>query len=135
MNIEEGKFYRSNDGRKVGPISPAMYPNGDFRWTAPQGGPYLWQASGVYGDNRDENLDLVAEWLDGPVRLVTSKVIVPGIYGRVYVGTSYDDNLRNIGITREGEGGAHFASAMRSDELRAAATVLTEIADAMDGAE
>lgn len=60
MKIQAGKFYRTRDGRKVGPIEPyhgmakALYPYvfGQYRWTE----------EGTSGNLTI--MDLVAEWID-----------------------------------------------------------------------
>ena len=59
----------------------------------------------------------ISNKLDGPVRTVTRKEIVPGVYGAVGV---QDGCLVNVAYMRT------------ADELRAAAATLIEIADALE---
>ena len=51
MKIEEGKYYRTRDGRKVGPMRSAWTPNGTQWW---------------FKDGDKTKLDLIAEWTDEP---------------------------------------------------------------------
>jgi hypothetical protein len=112
MNIEEGKFYRTRDGRKVGPMSIKS--------------PRLVWVNGIEGDwykkdgrrssFTEQEDDLIKEWQDGPVRTVTRKEIVPGSYGCVVVCND----------------GSVSAACDTAAELRAAAATLIEIADALE---
>lgn len=58
LTIEAGRFYKTRDGRKVGPIkvSGGLY-------GAPGFTDYEWYETGfVYSDNREDPNDLIAEW-------------------------------------------------------------------------
>lgn len=67
LKIEAGKFYRTRDGRKVGPVR--------LKATHGSDGPYridgLWNylENGLVGSisNGDHKDDLIAEWIDEPV--------------------------------------------------------------------
>lgn len=67
MEIVEGKFYKTRDGRKVGPMRRQS--NG---WVADSGriddnGAYDWYMSGNYDCyNQETSVDLIAEWQDEP---------------------------------------------------------------------
>ncbi len=63
----------------------------------------------------------------GPVRTVTRKEIVPGVYGVVRV---YGTGSRGVNVDITGN-----YSHKSSDELRAAASVFNELADALDVAQ
>lgn len=75
LQIEEGKFYRARDGRKVGPMTraadSAMY-SPIWVWTnAPDGllgsdVHYLWRDDGTEAWllHTESPLDLIAEWVD-----------------------------------------------------------------------
>lgn len=84
MKIEAGKYYRNAAGEKVGPIEPTVYDDGSVNtywpWTVGTDLKRFWRHDGkAWGTG----LDLVSEWTDeptGPVRVVTSKAIVPGTY-------------------------------------------------------
>jgi len=137
IKIEEGKYYRTRDGRKVGPMSvwgkytdkdgAPLYDCEDRKFS----GTY-WSSSGSNGEPSVANspeLDLTAEWTDGPVRTVTRTEIVPGTYGVLSVGTVGASGARipiNFGSSA---GGERFYDA---SELRAAATTFIELADALD---
>lgn len=121
MQIETGKYYRTRDGRKVGPILNYNH-NG---WLHVQSGTVagncLWEIDGqTVGGDRDS--DLLSEWPSGPVREVTRKEIVPGVYGLITTGPVEANCFVRIGVTRE---------LFNAAELRAAAEVLTQIADAI----
>jgi hypothetical protein len=61
LKIEEGKFYRTRDGQKVGPMNPSIS-GGSWPWECLGS---VYSDSGVrwYGASRPET-DLVAEWVD-----------------------------------------------------------------------
>ncbi|KAB2712823.1 hypothetical protein F9K88_07650 [Brucella intermedia] len=89
FTIETGKFYRTRDGRKVGPMSDegdraydtdekclAAYINGDHRLFRAKDGRHLFGKA---------HLDLIAEWVDAPAsndnRPATQPAIVALIEG------------------------------------------------------
>lgn len=58
VKIEEGKFYRTRDGRRVGPMIPFRE-----KFYGVGGDGYMWTNSGnEYGHKR--HLDLISEWVD-----------------------------------------------------------------------
>jgi len=69
MKIEAGKYYKTRDGRKVGPMAKTKWPK------IMRGCIFLFNKSdGTHGDRddsnpvifNDPNLDLIAEWTDNP---------------------------------------------------------------------
>lgn len=70
LQIEEGKFYRTRDGRKVGPIQTYCSSDSDFPHRAPlmDGvfGIVTWSEDGLFGYTEGHPSDLVAEWIDEP---------------------------------------------------------------------
>lgn len=63
LTIEAGKFYKTRDGRKVGPVTH----NGHGVFGAPGFGQNRWYATGrSYSDSKTLPTDLVAEWIDEP---------------------------------------------------------------------
>jgi hypothetical protein len=123
VKIEAGKYYKTRDGRKVGPMKYCVDYN-DHPWEEDfNKSTHIWRDDGTSGFLGDP--DLIAEWptKTGPVRTVTRKEIVLGVYGRV-------------GIDRVSDGYAsmYFGgdSMLDAAELRAAAATLIEIADALD---
>lgn len=126
MKIEAGKFYRTRDGQKFGP----MVDNGGDGWpfTIPGRHAPCWTRDGdIVEPGECRPMDLVAEWPDGPVRTVTHKEIVEGVYGIVTVDVHRNHHV--VHITPEQ---GHQATA---DELRAASATLTEIADALEASK
>lgn len=133
MIIDEGKFYRTREGRKVGPMAPVPADweyRSTFVWTdGDRDGSPAWTADGRYHDSRDfeSHHDLVAEWTDestGPVRTVTRKEIVAGRYGLIDVHHGERNlyvTMRPLGCVRE-----------YITDFREAAAHLTAIADALD---
>ena len=119
LKLEAGKFYRRQDGLKVGPaiVREHRGMEGPFRvggWNYDQDG----KVSSI-SDKRPE-LNLIAEWTDaptGPVRTVTRSEVVRGEYGRVVVTAA---------------GGTWMRDCFTADELRVSIATLTEIADALE---
>lgn len=69
MQVEEGKYYRTRAGRKVGPA--IRNENGDV-WEVWSVGDCTYYENGtwsVYDQNCEH--DLIAEWQESPVRTVT----------------------------------------------------------------
>lgn len=60
LKIEAGKFYRTRDGRKVGPMEEGRY-GGWFDKSKSLTG-YPWDANGVWLEGQTSVLDLIAEW-------------------------------------------------------------------------
>lgn len=58
--IEAGKFYRTRDGRKVGPMGICLW--GGFYDTARRVTGQRWEANGTFIKGQISNLDLIAEW-------------------------------------------------------------------------
>jgi hypothetical protein len=65
MKIEPGKFYRTRDGRKVGPISPTNS-SGPYKFRGRvDDGSSLFTEDGLWFTGQyDGRLDLIAEWTD-----------------------------------------------------------------------
>lgn len=66
MKIETGKFYKTRDGRKVGPMvvldNSSLFANG-----SPNGGLYkTWSIRGKAVNYPGGTIDLIAEWTDEP---------------------------------------------------------------------
>lgn len=122
MKIEEGKYYRTRDGQKVGPMRRSNCR--DYQWTAFfNNDNRLWDAFGRRYMESYGSTDLIAEWTDdSPVRVVTRKEIVPGVYDLVKVMKNGTNNRPGIIID----------DFMNSDQLRKAAAILNEIADALE---
>ena len=133
LKIEPGKFDRTRDGRKFGPLVwaqgkghpwPLKTEDGKYYFSE-YGHGYVSSSLGVEG-HVDSSLNLISEWQDeeptGPVRTVTAKKIISGEYWGVEV--------REAGILTVGVGinyGLHNAK-----DLRNAAKVLNELAEALE---
>lgn len=122
MQIEAGKYYRTRDGRKVGPLRAT---DNSF-WPMESRGTW-WRANGESCEGsmarmRKEN-DIIAEWSEGPVRTetVTKRRIVPGVYGGVYVSVGVEGKL--VGITVD--------QFMTAEELDSLAMVASQLAEAL----
>lgn len=61
FRLEEGKFYRTRDGRKVGPMIIGLW-NDKFYDRSKSISSYGWLPNGTF----ESSLDLVAEWTDPP---------------------------------------------------------------------
>ncbi len=72
LKIEAGKYYRTRDGRKVGPLMARN--NDSYAFAADIAGDIgirIFQKDGVHGSRwigNEPNLDLIAEWVDEPVK-------------------------------------------------------------------
>lgn len=133
MRIEAGRFYKTRDGDKVGPMQAVPKEWGyrkAFVWTDGERR-HLWTDDGRDSDwePQKSDRDLVEEWAEiGPVRTVTRKEIVPGIYGRLIV-SAHKEAVHVSMVQNNG------SACWKADELRAAAATLNEIADALGEAE
>lgn len=124
MQLEAGLLYRTRDGRKVGPME-GFGGSGCFRDTVGTG--KYWGADGT-GHHVP---DIVAIWNDGPVRDVTRREIVAGVYGRIGVrdvggGAVMLSLVSTTGVMSD------FGAEMRKAELTAAIATLTAIRDALN---
>lgn len=133
MKIEAGKFYRTRDGRKVGPAEPSGS-GGRFEFRGPWC--YAHEEDGRYFGRKESErvLDIVAEWSDGPVREVvtTRREIVPGVYDRLEVVDSDQDRVH---LRLAARGGIALASnsthVLSRDELDQLITNLTALRDVL----
>jgi len=134
LKIEAGKFYRTRDGRKVGPIE-RMRGLDPYVWRGRIDGAFrsssLWQESGLNSPkfSPESDLDLVAEWpaATACVREVTRLEIVPGTYGIVEVNVAERDDFVAQSQPVHVPSGIYSAS-----ELRAAARVFNALAEALE---
>ena len=98
LKLEVGKYYKTRDGRKVGPMKNNWSTSGHFCWCVDAGccSSVLWDEVGCSGSYCD--YDLIAEWPaddtpTGPVRTVTRKEVVPGVYDGLDVGQAVDGHV------------------------------------------
>lgn len=124
VKIEAGKFYRTRAGRKVGPMV-RMSRDLVWPWTDPKR-TATWREDGTqsFTPGKDSDIDLVTEWTEGPVRTVTKKEIVPGVYGAVVVVGPIGASRANVCVNGN----------LSAAQLRAAAATFLELADALDNA-
>lgn len=133
MKIEEGKFYKTRRGKKVGPATREnqVVFGKEFHWRV---GTYTYTHSGEVGYSNDID-DIVSEWSDeGPVRTetVTKKVIVPGAYGRLTV-SMYPDWDDVVGLTlRNRLGDNQKGGSFNAAELRDMSATFIAIAEALE---
>ena len=66
--VETGKFYRTRDGRKVGPMVAAQFVSGFYDGAALITS-QRWEADGSFIAGFSSQLDLIAEWIDEPVAM------------------------------------------------------------------
>ena len=68
LKLEVGKFYRTRDGRKVGPMliwnDCVDYPWSDHM----EDGTDVWSPNGLSCPPVDSPTDIVAEWIDAPTQ-------------------------------------------------------------------
>jgi hypothetical protein len=133
IKVEEGKFYRTQMGDKVGPMKRTGDGSWNAQWTA-DSGITRWGDDGVHcTPTCPENL--VAEWIESPVREVVSKHIVSGAYGRLWVarqgGTEPRILIDLVNTQGKRQDGA-VSHGWGLDDIRSAIATLTAIADALD---
>jgi len=132
MKLEVGKYYRTREGEKVGPMR--HYPDDrSHPWRSDSGAAYADDGTRWEGANQPDSI-IIAEWSDepaapkpsatGPVRTVTRKEIVPGVYGKIEV----ESRVGGVRIEMQEQ----FYCDQNVAELRAAIATLTEIADALE---
>ena len=127
MQIEAGKYYRRRDGKKRGPAWTDG--NQPHPWCVPFDESEHWYRDDGASCLGNAGYDIIAEWTEaptGPVRTVTRKEIVPGVYGRVRV---YDETCEHGHVCMGLPASYHWTAT----ELRAAVATLSEIADALEG--
>lgn len=125
MKIEAGKYYKTRDGRKVGPMRELDRKNTDYPWTDQYGD----LPDQRYSDSGKEigmgsDYYLISEWQDepSPIRTVTRREIVAGVYGCVEV-----DNVNSDGVSLWLPRNKRWSS----EELREAAHILNQIAEVL----
>lgn len=131
VKLEVGKFYKTRDGRKVGPmreqvgdgcLTPYTFNDGLMSWTE----------EGEYNLSRNEShLDIVSEpAVIGPIR--TRREIIPGVYGRVEVRTAEGfEEFASVGLTA-GMGRATFITTLNAEQLREAAHLFNQLAEVLE---
>lgn len=77
LRIEAGKFYKTRDGRKVGPM---FLQKDSFVWfdTDPKSGHGWYDCGSVYKGGDKSDSDLIAEWTDEPAIISFGADRVPG---------------------------------------------------------
>lgn len=124
MKIEVGKYYRTRDGRKVGPMERRA--TGNRFWSAAthlDGYGSFWCEDGAFYYGEEWPVDLVSEWHDEPTSPIrTRREIVPGRYGDVDVFDAHG-----------GKANVSMASCPRTaSELREAAHILNQISEVLE---
>lgn len=119
MQIEIGKSYKSAGGAKV----KVMF-SGPRSFYASNGGHYAPDGTLLYSVPESDRVAhrLIAEWTEGPVRTVTRREIVPGVYGRVCLIGKYTGDSVHVEI----------GTGCNAAELRAAAATFLELAEALE---
>jgi len=140
MKIEAGKFYKTRDGRKVGPmdwvdsrftsIPSAGYWKDDERRSWYENGRITWEGEELPGD-------IISEWQDtpptqGPIREVRRREILPGVYGAIYVDGSHAGNMVGLQFF---EKSSHAINILTAEQLREAAHLFVQLAEVLEESE
>ena len=148
MQIEEGKYYRTRDGRKVGPMKYRSWSD-KHPWASDTDDIAIWEDDGTrYRGASEPETDLVALWYDdtrawvSPIRTetVTTRHIEPGVYGRLSVrGVSpypfgSEGPQMDIGLTTRGDDTVSTGYVLTAPELRELARVALELAEYLENA-
>lgn len=131
LRIEAGKYYKTRDGRKVGPIKSyedRYFHKASFacrEWTYLENGKWA-------GSLNNDNRDLISEWSEEPIRTVTRREIIPGVYGRIKITGTYQGNR----VTMDWDRNDIITAAvpivgMSAEELREAAHLFNQLAEAL----
>lgn len=133
IKLQVGIFYTLHNGEKVGPME--WEPRGWFYVKGKRG---RWLENGRPEDDytAEKFGPIISAWSEGPVRTVTRREVAPGVYGRVAVETDVSGFV-SICLT-EPRGGSYKESHARSftaSDLRSAAMIFSQIAEAMDDGE
>ena len=134
MNIEDGKYYRTRDGRKVGPmVAWSDYFCADLGTVKER----LWWPDGRRGSRavpNDPNLDLIAEWSDPE----PAKGGLPWVcVGLSFIDELGTDDIATIEGTKDGVSidlGQRIATFTPAN-ARALAIALTAYADQAEAAK
>lgn len=129
LNIPNGGYGKTRDGRKVGPLFHDRFISLNemfYRGTEENEGGWF-QDGRAFRDGKERPEDLIAEWTEGPVRTVTRTVedreVVLGQFSRVNIIEHDPDDL----LTKLSMRGWYSPA-----ELKAAAAVLLELAGALE---
>lgn len=136
MKIEAGKYYRTRDGRKVGPAEHLpIIPHSEWKFKFDG---LLYREDGTWGlkPSLPSPGDLIGEWADpapeapSPVRTTTKTVteIVPGTYGPLHVQDIADGAVS----IRFAELSALCCVWLSSEQLIGISTTAKTLADALD---
>lgn len=126
MKIEAGKYYKTRDGRKVGPVREQNGYLTTDRWHYAENGECCYK--GISGNEKHPEFDLISDWQEGPIRTVTRREIVAGVYGKVFI-NDYDPLENTVSLNvKEDFGCVSF----NAEELREAAHILNQIAEVLE---
>lgn len=82
LKIEAGRYYKTRDGRKVGPIGPNEGGLAEYPWQDNSDWTDCWTTDGrFYNDGTESQHDIVAEWIDEPVAVAASNDNTPSTAG------------------------------------------------------
>lgn len=126
LDIPEGGYGKTRDGRKVGPLFHDRFLSmNEMFYRGTEELPDGWYCDGfVIRDGKERPDDLIAEWTDGPVRTVTRREVVPGVYDHVSVKLVHGrSDALSVCLP---------VATLTSDQLKAAAAVLLELAGALN---
>lgn len=138
MKLEAGKYYKTRDGRKVGPMRELDRRQTDFPWTASE----EEMPENRYSDTGHEigtdfhsGYTIISEWPSSdksPIREVTRRELVAGVYGRIYVAKQAGSDRRLLIKLANIDGNTDqntIAHGWSLEELREAAHTLNQIAE------
>lgn len=135
VKIEEGKFYKTMDGRKAS-VSDFCHSVCNVEIDNKMVG-YVFIENGMAdidpkgGEGIEFEYDLIEEWTDEPKSPIETKLVkklVPGVYGKLKV-EPHEYHSALIGLD---DNKMIVYKAFTANELRAAAKTFIEIADYLD---
>lgn len=81
LKLEAGKFYKTRDGRKVGPMQRHAWASGYFEMPAKLTS-QSWYEDGSYIKGLTSQLDLISEWIEPKVNVAAQVDTLSDEYGR-----------------------------------------------------
>lgn len=129
LQIQQGKFYKTRDGRKVGPMKTHLGGDGARYWIAPPDSRdfgHAWWKDGTFHRGMKHQMDIIAEWVDEPAAPVANDNAAPAaakfkVGDRVKTDDVYsfdpnvgeivsiEDGYINVKVDNDGYGGGLWA--------------------------
>lgn len=140
FKLEAGKYYKTRDGRKVQVhVNRPGEDNVSYPWYHDNGAGDISVFHGLKYSGKscvdESGSDIVSEWQDpaeSPIREVTKRELVAGVYGRFEVTGTYQNNRVTMNFAPSSVGTSVPIVGINSEELREAAHLFTQLAEYLE---